>query len=114
MLSRDQILGRRPDRMTVEVPEWGDSVLIQALTVSAAQAVSTEDSIVDLVIASVIHEDGSPMFTAEDREHVRRLPFAPIKRIANAVIVFNKISNAAVEELTKNSGTGPSDASSSA
>lgn len=114
MLTREQILGRRPERKVVEVPEWGDSVLIQAMSAGAAQAITAEQGMVDMVIASVITEDGKPMFSPEDRESLLQLPFIGLKRITDAAIAFNRMSDAAVEEATKNSEPGLNGASSSA
>jgi hypothetical protein len=114
MLTREQILSRKPKRLVVSVPEWEDSVTIRALTVGAAQAITAEQGIVDLVIASAITEDGSPMFSPEDRERLRDLEFSACKRIADAAIAFNGMSAEAVEAEAKNSGPGLTNGSSSA
>jgi len=113
-LTRAQILSRKPKRHVVEVPEWEGSVTIQALTVGTAQAITAEQGIVDLVIASVIQDDGKPMFSPEDRESLRTMEFSACKRIADAAIAFNGMSGEAVEELAKNSGPGLTNGSSSA
>ena len=97
----------------MEVPEWEGTVLIQALTVGTAQAITAEQSLVDLVIASTINEDGSPMFSPEDKESLQRMEFSACKRIADAAIAFNALSNQSVEELAGNSGPGLNGASSS-
>ena len=102
MLTREQILARKPKRREVDVPEWGGRVTIQALTVAAAQAITAEDGIVELVVASVVNEDGSPTFSREDRDELRRLELGPCKRIADAVIEFNGMSRKVVEELAEN------------
>lgn len=113
MLTREHILGRKPKRHTVEVPEWEGIVTIQALTVGTAQAITPDQGLVDLVIASTINEDGTPMFSPEDREALQRLEFSACKRIADAAIAFNGLSNQSVEELAGNSGPGLNGASSS-
>jgi hypothetical protein len=113
MLTREQFLGRKPKRHTVEVPELDGAVIIQALTVGAAQAIKPDQGLVDLIIASVINEDGTPMFSPEDHDALLRLEFSALKRIGEAVSDFNGLSTTAVEDLAKNSETGLNGASSS-
>jgi hypothetical protein len=113
MLTREAILGRKPARRTVDVPEWGGELLIQAMTAGAAQAMTRDHGIVDFVIASAINEDGSPLFSLEDREALARAEFSAVKRIADAAIEFNGLSAAAVEDLAKNSEPGLNGVSSS-
>jgi hypothetical protein len=114
MLTREEILSRKPKRQSLEVPEWEGTILIQALTVATAQAITAEQGLVDLVIASAINDDGAPMFHPEDREVLLRLEFAACKRIGDAVIAFNGLSTRSVEELAKNSEPGLNGASFSA
>lgn len=115
MLTREQILSRTPKRQVVEVPEWNDSVTIQALTIGTAQSLTSEDNILDIVMASCINEDGSPLFSPEDKETLRRqMSLASAKRIAEAAMTLNGITKEAAEALTKNSEPGPNGASSSA
>ena len=114
MLTREQILGRKPARKTVTVPQWGDSVQIQALTAGAAEAMTKDYHLVDFVIASVINDDGTPMFSPEDRDALQRQEFAAVRCIATEAIEFNGLSTAAVDELVKNSEPGLNGASSSA
>lgn len=114
MLTREQILSRKPKRLVVEVPEWGGTVTIQALTVGTAQSITAEHGMVAIVMASVINEDGSLMFSPEDKESVERLELAGCKRIADAAVDFNGLSQRAVEDLVKNSEPGLNGVSSSA
>jgi hypothetical protein len=114
MLNREQILGTTPERQVVEVPELGGQILIQAISAGAAQVIQREHDLVDFVIASAINDDGSFLFSIEDREALRRLPFAAINRIARAAISLNGLSAAEVETLAKNSEPGLNGASSSA
>jgi hypothetical protein len=113
-LTREQILSRKPKRTVVEVPEWEGAVTIQALTVGTAHAITADQGLVDLVIASTIKEDGTPLFSPEDREALQRLEFSACKRIADAAITFNALSTQSVEELAGNSGPGLNGVSSSA
>jgi hypothetical protein len=114
MLNREQILARKPARQVVLVPEWGGSVTIQALTAGAAFAMTADHSLADLIIASTINEDGTPLFSPEDREALNRLEFSALRKIGDAVIAFNGLSAVAVQEMTKNSPPGLSVDSSSA
>src|SRR5688572_24713298 len=104
MLTREQILARKPKRLAVNVPEWEGDVLVQAMTVGAAQALTENDSIVDTVIASCVNEDGSPLFSMEDKDTLRRtLSLSSCKLIADAAMTLNGITRAASEDLVKNS-----------
>lgn len=118
MLTREQILSRKPKRLVVEVPEWDGAVTIQEMTIGASQAFAhsedNQDHIVALVIASVINEDGSMMFSPEDEEAVKRLNFAGITRLAGAINEFNGYTAKAVEAAAKNSEPGLNGDSSSA
>jgi hypothetical protein len=114
VLTREHILSRKPKRHVVSVPEWDGEVTIQALTVGTAQEITPEQGLVDLVIASVINDDGSPMFSPEDKPQLLRQSFAACKRLAEAVIEFNGLSKAAVEDAVKNSGPGLNGSSSTA
>src|SRR5262245_1951862 len=105
-LSREQILTRKPKRTTLVVPELDGEVTIQALSAGAALAIAEgagdeghRQRIVDIVIASVVNDDGSPMFSREDRESLQRLEFGAMKRIADGAIEFNGMSDKKVEEL---------------
>lgn len=113
-LTREQILGRKPKRLVVEVPEWEGSVLIEELSVAGAQLMTVEHNAVDFVIASVINEDGTPMFSPEDRPTLLRKEFSACKRIAEAAISFNALSQPAVEAIAKNSEPGLMNGSSTA
>jgi len=112
-LTREIILGRKPPRKVVAVPEWGGEVTIQAMTAGDAQAMTRAHGLVDFVVASVINDDGTPMFSPEDREALGRQEFSAVKRIADAAIAFNGLSADAVEEIAKNSEPGLNGSSSS-
>jgi hypothetical protein len=114
MLTREQILSRKPKRMLVDVPEWGGQITIQAMTAGAAQAMTKDHGLVDFVIASAINEDGTPMFSPEDRDELNAKEFSAVRRVAEAAITFNGLSPDAVEGLAKNSVTGLNGDSSSA
>jgi hypothetical protein len=92
--------------------------MIQELTIGSAHALMADKSegghVIALVMASVINEDGTPMFSPEDIEDVGRLNFSGCRRIAEAINEFNGFSSQAVEDAAKNSATGPNGSSSSA
>jgi len=117
-LTREAILTHPRRRCVVEVPEWGGSVTIQELSIGSAHALMAERAegrhVIALVMASVINEDGTPMFSPEDAEELSRLNFTGCRRIAEAINDFNGLKPTAVEDAAKNSATGPNGSSSSA
>ncbi|HZJ62348.1 MAG TPA: hypothetical protein VFD36_02425 [Kofleriaceae bacterium] len=117
-MTREAILTRSRRRCVVEVPEWGGSVTIQELTIGSAHALTADRSegrhVIALVMASVINEDGTPMFSPEDVEEVNRLDFAGCRRVAEAINEFNGFKPTAVEDAAKNSAPGQNGSSSSA
>jgi hypothetical protein len=113
-LTREKILARKPKTKVVQVATWGDTVMIRSLTVGAAQAITAGQGIIDLVIASVINDDGSPMFSPEDRDELTTKEFAAMKEIADASIEFNAMSPATVEAIAGNSEAGLTNGSSTA
>jgi hypothetical protein len=119
MLTREQILGHKPKLTVVHVPEWDDGdvkaeVMIRALTVGGAEVLARERNLVDIVIASVVNPDGTPMFSPEDKSELNSKGLAAITRIVEAVNAFNGWSSEAQDALVKNSEPGPNGVSSSA
>jgi hypothetical protein len=113
MLNREHILAQRPLRKEVEIPEWGGSVLVQGMDVAQAQAIKPQDGLAELVIVSVVNEDGTRMFSPEDKESLQKLDVRGLKRLADAVLELNGMTKTAVEDAAKNSEPGLNGASSS-
>lgn len=110
-LSREAILGADDLRTeTVEVPEWGGSVTIRTMTgsdVDALQSVLAEpdgrrrfrDA---LLVATVVDDNGAPLFAPADVPALRTKAAAALSRVANASMRLNGLSSEAVESAEKN------------
>lgn len=111
----------------VDVPEWGGTVLIKAMT--GTQRDAFEASIVDyssntknpkmkldnarakLLVKTIIGEDLQPIFTAADIEALGLKSAAAMDRCYSVASRLSKISPDDIEELTKNSPTVQEDIS---
>lgn len=114
MLSRDQILKAADlPRETVEVPEWGGSVIVQTMTGTARD--SFEASVVTangkpnlqnmrakLVVACVVSEDGKALFTQSDIEVLGAKSSAALDRIAKVAQRLNRLGDTELEDLKGN------------
>lgn len=119
-LTRDQILAPRPWPVeVVEVPEWGGSVRVRALTASemdsfnASIVTTKKDGTAEvnrrnyrakLVAKCLVQDDGkSPVFTDEtDIIALGNQPVSALERILAAVNRLNAISTEEQEELLGN------------
>jgi len=100
---------------TVDVPEWGGSVIIK--TITARQRDAWEASIVPLgnrkkmnmvdiraklLAVCIVNEDGGRMFTDADVAKLTRKSGKAVDRVFSAAQKLNKISDDDVEELAGN------------
>ena len=126
VLGRDDILGADDlERRTIEVPEWGGSVIAQEMTgaireefeaavVSANStdpAANTDNLRAWLVSFTLIDEDGKRLFSASDVEALGAKSGKALVRVCAVVQEMNGIGAEEVEELAEDFGAGPSDAS---
>jgi hypothetical protein len=128
MLTRDQILKKRDlPREVVDVPEWGDKVIVRGLT--GAERDAFEQSIVDtrgksgkanlanirakLCVACIVDESGNRLFKAEDAAALGEQSATALQRVFNVAQRLCGMSQSDVEELAKNSEPGPSAGSTS-
>lgn len=108
MLTRDQILAADDRRSeVVEVPEWGGSVRVVAM--SGTQRDAFEMSLLvngkpdptnaraKLVAASVVDDSGAPVFTAGDIEALGRKNAAALSRIVEVARRLSAIGEAEIE-----------------
>ena len=79
------------ERVTVSVPEWDMDVLVRGLTAGEVEKFGAAinngkatNMMARLVVAVVIHEDGSSVFTADDLEAVSGKNSGVIKRLFDA------------------------------
>jgi hypothetical protein len=128
MLTAEQILAAddiRPE--TVEVPEWGGSVLVWPLTGAERDElelttiegkgrnaqVNLRNFRAKLVVRTVRDADGRRIFTDDQAAALGSKSAAALERIADVARRLSGLSEADVEELTGNSAPGQSDASRS-
>lgn len=97
---RERIFAPRPVRTrAVDMPEWGGTVYVRALSVAETERMDAKilgpDSdkgsmIVDMAIATACDESGAPIFTAADADALAALPAAEMRRLYQAGAKFNK------------------------
>jgi hypothetical protein len=127
-LSREQIMGVSDIvTETVDVPEWGGSVLVRGLT--GKERDDFENSIVEvkgkkrsvnlaqyrakLVALSVVDETGKRLFAHADVEWLGAKSAAALTRVAEVASRLSGLSEDDIEEMTKNSESDQSDDSGS-
>lgn len=126
LLTRDQILVARDVGHTdIEVPEWGGSVRLRAMTASARDTFEQKvhQSAKDgspatvralMAVMCIVGPDDQPMFTLEDVQALGDKSGKALDRIYDAVTKLNALTSKEMEELEKNSSAAPSGDSSSA
>ena len=109
-LTREQIRKAPPALEKFAVPEWGDEPLLLAWP-SVREMVAMQDAEnfdgVDMLIACAVDEDGTPLFTSDDREWLESKPGGD---------VFARIVSRIAEkfgELEKNLESAPAGATPS-
>lgn len=127
-LSRDDIL-KAPDLITedVEVPEWGGTVRVKALT--GAERDRLESSVISsrpggqrnlnnirarMVALAVVDADGKTIFQAGDIEALGEKSAAALDRVFGVAQRLAGMSEKDIEELTGNFTAGQNGASTSA
>jgi hypothetical protein len=114
MLSREQILAAADlPRETVEVPEWGGSVIVSTMTGADRDAFEASVVTADgkpnlrnmrakLVAASVVDESGARLFRASDIEALGGKSASALERITKAAQRLNRLGDEQLEELKGN------------
>lgn len=114
ILSRDDILGADDRQIrTVAVPEWGGEVLVRGLT--GAERDRYEESLwvgrgknrklnwtnarAKLVAASVVGEDGKPLFTQRDVEALGAKSSAALDRIYSVAQELSGVTDGDMDEM---------------
>lgn len=113
-LSRDAILSANDTPTeTVEVPEWGGSVRVQAMSgtdrdkfeasmVGKGNKPNLENFRAKLAAACIVDEDGTRMFAERDITALGRKSAAALDRVATAAQRISGLSQEDVEELAGN------------
>lgn len=129
ILSKDDIL-RAEDlpRELVDVPEWGGAVMVRGL--SASERDAFEASIVELrgkdrrihleniraklASLTICDEQGNRLFSDSEVTALGKKSAQAVQRVFDVAQRLSGISETDVEELAKNSGSGPAGDSLSA
>ena len=125
MLTKEQILSADDlRREQVNVPEWGGSVFVRTLTGTDRDAF--EQSIIQnsermdlanvrarMAVLCVVDEKGERLFADSDAQALGAKSSLALGRIFTVAQKLNGMTDADVEDLAKNSGGGPSAASTS-
>lgn len=128
-LTRADILGA-DDRPTkdVEVPEWGGTVKVRALSGAerdaweasivqlgpgGSQRVDLENMRARLVALSCVDEEGNRIFTEEDAVLLGQKSAAALERVWVEAQSLSGLTDADIEELAEGFAAGPSGASTS-
>jgi hypothetical protein len=116
MLDRESIL-RAEDlpRERVDVPEWGGSVWVRAMTAAerdaldAAQYLSGDDEAERLrnfrarvAVATICDENGKLLFSPQDVELLGRKSSVALERICRVAFRLNGLTEKALEQAKKN------------
>lgn len=109
ILSRDAILGAKLAQETVDVPEWGGSVIVRCLTGAERdaydawrfrRAIDTEHSLdkinnmnvrAQLASMTMIDEEGARLFSAADVEELGKRDGAALDRVYNVAQRLSKL-----------------------
>lgn len=127
-LSRDQILEAKDlETREVEVPEWGGTVLVRAL--SGTDRDAYEASLVQmrgnksvpqlgnirakLVARAIVDEDGNRLFTDADIKVLGQKSAAALSRVFTVAAEMSGLNDADIEEIEGNSDAAQSGASTS-
>lgn len=117
LLSKDQILARRPlPSEAVEVPEWDGSVRIQGLSAGEADQFSAslvkrvgknvemdrEHYCAKLLSRCLVNEQGERLLSEADILVLSQQPAAPIQRLAVIAERLSGLQPGGVEDAAKN------------
>lgn len=127
LLSKEDIL-KRTDLETeeVEVPEWGGTVLVRALSGTERDAYEAScmsdrgkqgmvrnlaNVRAKLVVRSLVDEDGKRLFTDGDAAALGETSAAVLDRLFEVAARLSRMNDEDIEELGKGSGPIPADGS---
>lgn len=128
LLTRDQIRNVSDIKTEeVDVPEWGGSVLVKALTGQerdtleesmlvtrgSKREVNLHNLRARMVAAACVGDGGGPLFTVADVEWLSQKAAAPLDRVFTVAQRLAGMSREDVEDLTKNSGSDRNESSGS-
>lgn len=113
---------------TVDVPEWGGSVVIRAMSGAQRDAyelsltkagadgkyvIDPENMRAKLLLYTLVDEAGNPLFGMDDLSALASKSAAALERVFTASQALNGLNRGAVDEAVKNSAGDPADSSPS-
>jgi hypothetical protein len=129
ILSKAEILAASDlDTVMVDVPEWGGSVIIRAMSGlqrdlyetslmeqqdDGTYKVNTENMRSKLVCFTAVDEAGISLFSGDDLALLAAKSAAVLERLFDAAQKINGLQKGAIEEAAKNSESDPQGASPS-
>lgn len=128
LLSKEQILAADDLKSeTVDVPEWGGSVIVRMMSGAARDAYEASMIVMKdgkrvadlsnmrakLVAATLVDEAGNPMFSEDEVTALAAKSAAALERIASVAQRLNGLGADAVKDAEKNSVAAPSGDSTS-
>lgn len=115
ILNRAQILAAQDVRTeTVDVPDWGGSVLVKVMTGAEREALEQQwrdrarlgqlgqHQRALLVVATVVDEAGAPLFTPADVESLSQRSAVALDVVASVALRLNRMRDSDIEEAAKN------------
>ena len=105
---KDQILSANDRRLEpLEMPGWGCTVYLKALSASAAETMagmstSNKDSLAKLAVLVIANEEGDLVFDQGDVKALGERSLDSLKRLTDAALKMNGLTKEAVEEARKN------------
>lgn len=123
-LSKEQvrraIQARASQTVSVEVPEWGGSVLVRRLSYEEIEELGLADGgrpdagqTARLLARCLVCEDGSQMFSDEEARELARADVAVFTRLFGEVLRINGLLSAELEEMMARFGEAQRDVGSS-
>lgn len=130
-LTREQILGAKDLLVeVVDVPEWGEGAQVRVRGLTARERddyeagmltfrgkkdpdVNMRDARARMIVMAVCDENGNRMFTDQDLNALAKRSAIPMDRLYTVAVRLSGITKEEIEEITKNSGGGQSEGSSS-
>lgn len=118
VLSKEQIFAASDlTTESVDCPEWGGAVLVRSMTGTQRDAyeqslmkrddaggfvVDTDNMKAKLVVATVVNDAGTPLFTNDDIAALAAKNAAVIERLATVATRLSGLGKQATEEAAKN------------
>ena len=117
-LSRDDIL-KRPELVSVDMPEWGGAVLLRPLSAKASMAIVGDDQpqsavAAKLIVASLVDEAGETLFAEDDIGLIEDLDAKAVLRLSREIMRLNGLGGDDIERTAGESEPSQDGGSSTA